>query len=133
MTAVTATEVVAVAADDTFDVLRRNRPLIAYDEGLVAPRRPMGGPGAELVGAPVDDVIEVVDGQCRVLMAKHVANRTVAWTRKLLGWLEQFPGVDWEARWLACGADAAPRTWADVPAAAGSEAAVNRPGFVGGS
>ncbi len=114
-----ATEVAAVVADDTLNALRRIRPLIAYDEGLIPPPRPTAGPRAELIDASIDDVIKVVTDQCQVLMASYVANRTVAWTRKLLGWLAQFPGESWEARWLACGADAAPRSWADVPAAAG--------------
>jgi hypothetical protein len=118
MTLVT-TEAVPVAADDRVAVSRRFRPLIAYDEGVIGPPRPAGGPGVELVEAPVDEVVDVVAEHCRVLMAKHVARRTIGWTRELLGWLERFPGGDWEARWLACGADAAPRTWADVPAAAG--------------
>ncbi|TDC25448.1 hypothetical protein [Kribbella albertanoniae] len=34
--------------------------------------------------------------------------------RRILEWLEQFPGVTWEERWLSSGADAAPRTWRAV-------------------
>ena len=30
---------------------------------------------------------------------------------KLLDWLEDQPGNDWQARWIASGADAYPRTW----------------------
>lgn len=43
--------------------------------------------------------------------------------RRLLGWLDRFEGDSWEQRWLASGADLAPRTWRDgvepqtVPAA----------------
>lgn len=110
--------VVLVPADSRFDS-KRVRPLIAYDEGLAPPPRPDDGPGAGLVVADVDEVMEVVAAHCGVMIGPPVRKQTVCRTRELLGWLDRFPGDDWEARWLACGADSAPRSWADVPAAQG--------------
>jgi integrase len=36
--------------------------------------------------------------------------------KALLDWLAQFPGATWDERWLACGADRAPRAWVQSPA-----------------
>jgi hypothetical protein len=37
---------------------------------------------------------------------------------RLLGWLEGWPGVTWQDRWLASGSEALGKAWAAVPAAA---------------
>ncbi|MGC4939952.1 hypothetical protein [Kribbella sp. DT2] len=34
--------------------------------------------------------------------------------RRLLGWLDRFDGMSWEERWLASGADRAPRSWREA-------------------
>ncbi len=54
-----------------------------------------------------------------VLASAATVAQQAGHTRRLLGWLAGFPGEDWEQRWLASGADEAPRSWQDHAVAAG--------------
>jgi hypothetical protein len=113
--------VAAVTADDRYGASGRVRPLVAYDSGLVPPPRPVDGPGSRLVTAGIDQLMDAVTVQCAAFIAGQTkAGRSVmCWTRHLLRWLEEFSGDSWEQRWLASGADTAPRRWAQVASAAG--------------
>lgn len=44
--------------------------------------------------------------------APHNRKRWIRHLRVMLEWLGEFPGATWEERWLASGADEAPRAWA---------------------
>ena len=103
-----------VAADDRFAADGRVRHLAAYDAGRPAAPRPDGGPGADLVVADIDAVMTQVARQHADLLPQHPKSRRtlLRHTRALLGWLQRFHGSDWEQRWLASGADCAPRSWA---------------------
>src|SRR3954470_18392142 len=110
----TASVCVPVTADDRFGVTGKARPLLAYDAGQAPPTRGEDSPGVELVSANAQDVL--------IALREHLGpvlptgrNGTVRalfqYTRQLLAWLLDFPGEDWEQRWLASGADEAPRSW----------------------
>ena len=54
----------------------------------------------------------------QVMVVSWLPRTQPAWAKpaklviaKLLDWLEDRPGNDWQARWIASGADAYPRTW----------------------
>ena len=89
------------------------RPLVAYDAGLPPPPLPDDAPGRAVQLLDVDDAVAIVidrvarrpqlGQQARAVVARRAA--------MLLEWLAGFPGDTWEQRWLASGADAAPRTW----------------------
>jgi integrase len=51
--------------------------------------------------------------------------RRVAGVRLLLDWLDTFPGVTWQQRWLASGADHAGESWADAVSVPGLLAGVD--------
>ena len=51
-----------------------------------------------------------------VLSGRDAQHRRVAGVRLLLDWLAAQPGLTWQDRWLASGADTAAAAWRDVPA-----------------
>ncbi len=108
--------VLEVRPDDRYDTRGNVKLLVGYDAGLPAPPRPDGGPGTELVAASADDLVAVLTEQRAILLPDGGGGPTQRlWSRSLravLGWLQEFPGEDWEQRWLASGADEAPRAWA---------------------
>lgn len=110
-----------VPADDRYGRSGRVRPLPAYDAGHPPRPRPDGGPSADLVRADVDEVMAAIDQRYAAALpaAPPVRRAVVLWTRQLLLWLRQYSGDDWEQRWLASGADRAPRGWTAAACAAG--------------
>ena len=90
------------------------RPLVAYDAGLAPPPLPADAPGHLVGHLGVDDTTAaVVERLAGPLGLTRPARRAVARrARTLLEWLAEFDGDTWEQRWLASGADAAPRGWA---------------------
>jgi integrase len=103
----------AIAPDDRYGPGGTVRPLVAYDAGLPPPLLPADAPGAAVQRLAVDDTTAaVVDRLAGPLGLTRAARRDL--TRRaatLLGWLAGFDGETWEQRWLASGADAAPRGW----------------------
>ncbi|MFJ8819161.1 tyrosine-type recombinase/integrase [Amycolatopsis thermoflava] len=109
-----------VAADNRFAHNGKVRPLPAYDAGRTPAPRPPDSPGADLLTADGDAVVEVLlERLAPVLASPSTVSQQAGDARRLLGWLAGFPGRDWEQRWLASGADEAPRSWVDHAVAAG--------------
>lgn len=103
----------AIPPDDRFGADGKVRLMVAYDAGQPPPPLPAHGAGHAVQHLDVDDttaaVLDRLDPDRRsVLIGKTVPRRC----RVLLGWLDRFEGDTWEQRWLASGADAAPKTWA---------------------
>lgn len=99
----------AVAPDALFGrrgrILRRH----AYDLGSAAPALLPDAPGEEVQRLGVDDAISfTLDRVLRVFPSRKPTSTGV---RRVLRWLDRFDGDTWEQRWLASGADLAPRTW----------------------
>jgi hypothetical protein len=101
-----------VAEDERFAVDGRVRHLAAYDAGRPAGPRPDDGPGTDFVAADIDTVVAALPGRLAAVLAQHPDTRRslLRQVRILLTWLQQFPGDDWEQRWLASGVDCAPRS-----------------------
>ncbi|WP_432945752.1 tyrosine-type recombinase/integrase [Kribbella sp. CA-253562] len=82
-----------------------------YDLGLPPPPLLPDAPGQALqtltVSGAIDYTLDVTHGVFPG--RKHLAYGI----RRLLGWLDGFEGDSWEQRWLASGADLAPRSWRD--------------------
>lgn len=83
-------------------------PRGAYDAGLRPPPYPDDSPARARRTMRRSEVLD---------LARDINGGFWDWTvlhrglRKLLGWLEGFDGDSWEDRWLASGADHAPRSW----------------------
>jgi hypothetical protein len=79
---------------------------------MPAPALPANALGRTVEGLDVEGtvgfVLEHMDGFVRV-GPKKMARKV----RPVLSWLEGFKGRTWEERWLASGADKAPRAWYD--------------------
>jgi hypothetical protein len=104
-----------VQADGRFGATGSARPLPAYDAGRPAPPRASNSPGQELVDAGVDAVTTVLPVGLAPILPSYPRTRQylLQHTGQLLEWLAGFPGGDWEQRWLASGADRAPRAWTE--------------------
>lgn len=91
-------------------------PLLAYDAGQAPPPLPHNAVGRALQQLDVDDTVTAVLDSLAPALALNSAGQGALRRRshRLLEWLAQFPGQDWEQRWLASGADSAPRSWADA-------------------
>ena len=70
-----------------------------------------GGSAVTLTRSALEPVV-------RAMVVSWLPRTQPAWAKpaklviaKLLDWLEDGPGNDWQARWIASGADAYPRTW----------------------
>jgi hypothetical protein len=95
--------------DAMFDAMGRVRKRHGYDMGLPPPPLPPGSAGRRVQSLHRSDAYE------------HVLESTAGFfpyskqlrygVRRLLGWLDRFDGDTWERRWLASGADLAPRSW----------------------
>jgi hypothetical protein len=117
---VPAVAVAPLSPDDRFAVDGKVRPLPAYDAGCEPDPRPPGSPGSGLLIADAETVVaQLRQRLAPVLASAATAAQQAGYTRRLLGWLAGFPGADWEQRWLASGADEAPRSWQDHAVAAG--------------
>jgi integrase len=80
-----------------------------YDLGLEPP--PLL-PGASGVAVQALDLGDAIDHTLeRTLQVFPERKRLSFGVRRLLGWLDRFEGDSWEQRWLASGADLAPRSW----------------------
>ncbi|MFI5734974.1 hypothetical protein ACIA49_32985 [Kribbella sp. NPDC051587] len=84
-------------------------PRRAYDLGLQPPDLPIGAVGLRMQDLGLDATIEAV---LDVVLGVF-PSRKATWTgvRRVLGWLDRFGGDTWEQRWLASGADLAPKAW----------------------
>ncbi|RZU46596.1 phage integrase family protein [Krasilnikovia cinnamomea] len=102
-----------IGADERYSPFGRVLPMLAYDAGHPPPARPVDGPGTDLVRAGLDEVTTALEARSGARAS------TLRWSRQLLAWLLAYPGEDWEQRWLASGADKAPRSWAAAAHAAG--------------
>ncbi len=105
-----------VPPDPRFGVAGRVRPLVAYDAGLPPPPLPADAAGRALQHFDVADTIAAVLDRLTEPLdlgpdARGVMRRRI---ERLLRWLAEFDGDTWEQRWLASGADAAPRGWAQA-------------------
>ncbi|WP_199515948.1 tyrosine-type recombinase/integrase [Nucisporomicrobium flavum] len=102
-----------VAPDERFAADGRVRHLAAYDAGRPAEPRCGDGPGADLVTADIDLVIAALRQRLAAVLPERSDLRRILLrhVRTLLGWLQRFPGADWEQRWLASGVDCAPKSW----------------------
>ncbi|NKY35546.1 phage integrase family protein [Nocardia speluncae] len=113
----TATEdgvVARMPRDHRYAPSGRIYALDGYDAGRPPPPRPDDSPGSDLLAAGIDEVVEALASQLGPIMPGDVRNRQ-RWIRHLhrvLEWLAEYPGDTWEQRWLASGADEAPRAWA---------------------
>ena len=117
-----AAQQVPVAADSRTGEAGKTRILAGYDAGLLAPLRPPGGPGSGLAATPSQEVAAAAAVRLKPVLpppGKWRASRLDAISR-VLGWLARFPGATWEERWIASGADRAPRSWAGRLAAGGT-------------
>lgn len=81
----------------------------AYDLGSAPPPLPPGASGNEVQGLGLHDAISFTLD--RVLEVFPSRKPTSTGVRRILQWLDRFDGDTWEQRWLASGADLAPRTW----------------------
>ena len=92
----------------------RARPLVAYDAGL-RPATPAGGlrrPGrCSTSMSPTPSRRSSTASPGRWPSAARTAGDVRRRSERLLRWLAGFDGNTWEQRWLASGADAAPRGW----------------------
>ena len=102
-----------VPPDPRFGSAGRGRPLVAYDAGLRPPPLPADAPGGAVQHLDVADTITaVIDHLTRPLnLGGEERGRVRRRSERLLHWLTGFDGNTWEQRWLASGADAAPRGW----------------------
>jgi hypothetical protein len=103
-----------VDADSRTGIAGRTRILSGYDAGLPAPPRPPGAAGGDLAAEPAEAVADAAAARLEPVLpppGKWRACRLAAISR-VLGWLAGFVGQSWEERWIASGADAAPRSWA---------------------
>ena len=103
-----------VGADSRTGVGGRTRILSGYDAGLPAASRPPAGAGGELAAGSAEAVAAAAAVRLEPVLpppGKWRACRLAAVSR-VLGWLAGFAGESWEERWIASGADAAPRSWA---------------------
>lgn len=105
---------VAVPADSPFAATGRVRLLTGYDAGQPPPPRPAATPGHDLAAAPAAAVIAAARSRLSGWLASRPRERArrLRHLELLLEWLAGFPGERWEQRWLASGADTAPRGWA---------------------
>lgn len=110
-----------VDRDEPYGPGGRVRPLAGYDAGLAAPTRPDGGPGCELAAAAAAVIAEAATGSLEPVLPGPGGWRDVRLRRiaQVLDWLAGFEGATWEDRWVASGADQAPRSWARNLAQAG--------------
>ena len=86
-------------------ILRRH----AYDLGSAPPALLPGAPGDVIQGLDLDAAINYTLD--RVLGVFPGRKPTSTGVRRILRWLDRFDGDTWEQRWLASGADLAPRAW----------------------
>jgi hypothetical protein len=106
----------SVPEDDRFGPAGRVRLLVAYDAGLPPPPLPPGAPGHEPQQLDAaDTVTAVLDRLAGPLALRGEAQAVVRRrTERILDWLAGFEGDTWEQRWIASGADAAPRGWVEA-------------------
>lgn len=98
-----------VAPDGLFGAHGRLLRHHAYDLGLEPPVLPAGAAGAQIQRLGLDGTIEATLDT--VLGTFPSRKPTSTGVRRILGWLHEFDGETWEQRWLASGADLAPRAW----------------------
>lgn len=103
----------AIPPDDRFGPAGVVRPMVAYDAGLSPPPFPAGGPGKAIQDLDVDRCVQAVTGTIARAhyQERHARARQFRSVTRVLQWLAGFPGDTWEQRWLASGADSAPRGW----------------------
>jgi hypothetical protein len=105
-----------VPPDPRFGSAGRARPLVAYDAGLPPPPLPPDASGRAVQHVDVADTVTAVLDRLTGPLALDREDRGIVRRRaeRLLRWLTGFDGNTWEQRWLASGADAAPRGWAQA-------------------
>jgi hypothetical protein len=98
----------SVVPDPRVDASGRLVKTRAYDLGSAPPPLPVDAVGhlVQRLGreATLEFVLDRLGDAFRIKAVRPAI-------RRILDWLEQFPGVTWEERWLSSGADAAPRAW----------------------
>jgi len=102
----------AILPDDRFGRTGRLRILKGYDASQPPPDLPALARGATMQRRTVDELCEAVGRHHHACSPKR-RQAVVRGARALLTWLAGYPGDTWELRWLASGADAAPKTWMD--------------------
>jgi len=98
-----------VPADDVFGPRGRILQRHGYDLGSQPPVLLPDAPGAIVQTLGLAEAIEYTIGQTQGSFPGRKA--TATGVRRVLGWLDRFEGETWEERWLASGADLAPRSW----------------------
>lgn len=84
----------------------------AYDLGTAAPPLPPDAAGRTVQRLDCAETVEhVIETTIGVFGRRKFLLRGV---RTVLGWLAEFDGDTWEDRWLASGADHAPRSWREA-------------------
>ncbi len=93
------------------------RPLPARQSAFATPtlptpriERPVDWPATR---QPREVIIEAAGHLGRRVTAKAITRRRSVLAR-VLDWLEQFPGANWQQRWLASGADGTAERWTDL-------------------
>ena len=98
-----------VRPDAVFGPGGRLRQRHGYDLGLEAPQLPPDAPGAAVQAL---DLVHAIDHTLACTLPMFLDRKRLSFgVRRLLGWLERFEGESWEQRWLASGAELAPRSW----------------------
>jgi hypothetical protein len=95
--------------DSVFGRGGRVRKRHGYDMGLTPPPLPPGAAGRQAQRLHRSDAFDHVLDQTAGVFPYSKQFRLGV--RRLLGWLDRFKGDTWEQRWLASGADLAPRSW----------------------
>lgn len=104
---------VGLVPDSRFGPAGRARMLPAYDLGTPPPELPAGAVGRDVQRLALDDTVAFVLDRIEAVLTPARARvvRMGSNLQDFLRWLSQFNGDTWEERWLASGADAAPRSW----------------------
>lgn len=102
-----------IPRDSLFRPDGRLKPMLAYDAGQEPPELPTDAVGRSLQQTDVHQCVDAIVP--RLVRAWQLTGKPRASAIRsitlVLSWLDQFPGDTWEHRWLASGADVAPRAW----------------------
>ena len=111
-------------SDSRFSAQGKAMPLYAYDADTPAPSSTLPAI-VQTQDLTLSEAITHVDGILRGLVGRRAYAQALSRdARALLEWLSGFDGSTWEERWIASGADMAPRGFEKRPALAGHQVTV---------